>query len=260
MACQTNAFIAVPGICCSPFKTGGYGTVKELLEMMTWSQLGNQDKPLTTNPMVFNAGPRRWQVVFMEAFQIKTFRTRQRTIQFHLVTDILFCDCPFLSNVCVHADVSFHLICSIFFFVFCFVLFSCYIFVLEEETEHRGRGRAFKGKIFFQVERKLYLVYGGGSVGVMGLISQVNGLDFSSCIFVDAVASMHEREAEMAHQTDPFIALPGGYGTMEELLEMITWSQLGIQDKPTKRQSRGRGRAMRGKIFFQVWLNSSLTS
>ncbi|GLJ48300.1 hypothetical protein SUGI_1019510 [Cryptomeria japonica] len=43
---------------------------------------------------------------------------------------------------------------------------------------------------------------------------------------------MHEREAEMAHQTDPFIALPGGYGTMEELLEMITWSQLGIQDKP----------------------------
>jgi len=43
---------------------------------------------------------------------------------------------------------------------------------------------------------------------------------------------MHERKAEMARQADAFIALPGGYGTMEELLEMITWSQLGIHDKP----------------------------
>ncbi|XP_057844083.1 probable cytokinin riboside 5'-monophosphate phosphoribohydrolase LOGL1 isoform X2 [Cryptomeria japonica] len=49
---------------------------------------------------------------------------------------------------------------------------------------------------------------------------------------VMAVSSMHERKAEMARQADAFIALPGGYGTMEELLEMITWSQLGIHDKP----------------------------
>ncbi|XP_020519754.1 probable cytokinin riboside 5'-monophosphate phosphoribohydrolase LOGL1 [Amborella trichopoda] len=43
---------------------------------------------------------------------------------------------------------------------------------------------------------------------------------------------MHERKSEMAKRADAFIALPGGYGTMEELLEMITWSQLGIHDKP----------------------------
>ncbi|GMQ03726.1 hypothetical protein CsSME_00049412 [Camellia sinensis var. sinensis] len=43
---------------------------------------------------------------------------------------------------------------------------------------------------------------------------------------------MHERKAEMARESDAFIALPGGYGTMEELLEMITWSQLGIHKKP----------------------------
>ncbi|ERN00902.1 hypothetical protein AMTR_s00103p00146150 [Amborella trichopoda] len=49
---------------------------------------------------------------------------------------------------------------------------------------------------------------------------------------VKTVADMHERKSEMAKRADAFIALPGGYGTMEELLEMITWSQLGIHDKP----------------------------
>nr|DAD29303.1 TPA_asm: hypothetical protein HUJ06_030771 [Nelumbo nucifera] len=46
---------------------------------------------------------------------------------------------------------------------------------------------------------------------------------------------MHERKAEMAHRADAFIVLPGGYGTMEELLEMITWSQLRIHEKPLPR-------------------------
>ncbi|KAH6557075.1 hypothetical protein KP509_1Z136400 [Ceratopteris richardii] len=46
------------------------------------------------------------------------------------------------------------------------------------------------------------------------------------------VTDMHERKAEMARHADAFIALPGGYGTLEELLEMTTWSQLGIHDKP----------------------------
>ncbi|XP_028111244.1 cytokinin riboside 5'-monophosphate phosphoribohydrolase LOG8-like isoform X2 [Camellia sinensis] len=49
---------------------------------------------------------------------------------------------------------------------------------------------------------------------------------------VRIVSDMHERKAEMARESDAFIALPGGYGTMEELLEMITWSQLGIHKKP----------------------------
>ncbi|CAL4909351.1 unnamed protein product [Urochloa decumbens] len=49
---------------------------------------------------------------------------------------------------------------------------------------------------------------------------------------VKVVDDMHQRKAEMARQSEAFIALPGGYGTMEELLEMITWCQLGIHDKP----------------------------
>lgn len=100
------------------------------------------------------------------------------------------------------------------------------------------------------VKRKINLVYGGGSVGLMGMISQrvfdgdchVLGvipralvpLEISgeSVGEVRIVSDMHERKAEMARQADAFIALPGGFGTMEEVLEMITWSQLGIHKKP----------------------------
>ncbi|RWR85239.1 cytokinin riboside 5'-monophosphate phosphoribohydrolase LOG1 isoform X2 [Cinnamomum micranthum f. kanehirae] len=49
---------------------------------------------------------------------------------------------------------------------------------------------------------------------------------------VRTVSDMHQRKAEMARQADAFIALPGGYGTLEELLEVITWAQLGIHQKP----------------------------
>lgn len=100
------------------------------------------------------------------------------------------------------------------------------------------------------VARNLDLVYGGGSIGLMGLVSQVvhrGGRHVLGVIprtlmrkeitgetvgEVRAVASMHQRKAEMARQSDCFIALPGGYGTLEELLEVITWAQLGIHDKP----------------------------
>uniref|UniRef100_J3L3D1 Cytokinin riboside 5'-monophosphate phosphoribohydrolase n=1 Tax=Oryza brachyantha TaxID=4533 RepID=J3L3D1_ORYBR len=100
------------------------------------------------------------------------------------------------------------------------------------------------------VSRGIELVYGGGSVGLMGLIAQtvLDGgcrvlgvipkalmpLEISGASVgeVKIVSDMHERKAEMARQSNAFIALPGGYGTMEELLEMITWSQLGIHDKP----------------------------
>ncbi|KAF5735701.1 hypothetical protein HS088_TW15G01216 [Tripterygium wilfordii] len=100
------------------------------------------------------------------------------------------------------------------------------------------------------VERKMDLVYGGGSVGLMGLVSQtvydagcqVLGIIPEALVPLEIsgqsvgevmiVSDMHERKAEMARRADAFIALPGGYGTLEELLEMITWSQLGIHDKP----------------------------
>ncbi|URD76768.1 Cytokinin riboside 5'-monophosphate phosphoribohydrolase [Musa troglodytarum] len=100
------------------------------------------------------------------------------------------------------------------------------------------------------VERKIDLVYGGGSVGLMGLISKtvldggchVLGVIPTSVLpsevsgesigEVKVVADMHERKSEMAKHADAFIALPGGYGTMEELLEIVAWYQLGIHDKP----------------------------
>uniref|UniRef100_A0A0D6R8I8 Cytokinin riboside 5'-monophosphate phosphoribohydrolase n=1 Tax=Araucaria cunninghamii TaxID=56994 RepID=A0A0D6R8I8_ARACU len=100
------------------------------------------------------------------------------------------------------------------------------------------------------VERKINLVYGGGSCGLMGLISKtvhdggchVLGVIPTALMPIEIsgetvgelkeVADMHERKAEMARQAEAFIALPGGYGTLEEILEMITWSQLGIHDKP----------------------------
>ncbi|KAG2698403.1 hypothetical protein I3843_07G149600 [Carya illinoinensis] len=100
------------------------------------------------------------------------------------------------------------------------------------------------------VERNIDLVYGGGSIGLMGLVSQavhdggrhVLGVIPTTLMpreitgetvgEVRAVSGMHQRKAEMARQADAFIALPGGYGTLEELLEVITWAQLGIHDKP----------------------------
>ena len=54
---------------------------------------------------------------------------------------------------------------------------------------------------------------------------------------VKAVSGMHQRKAEMARSSDAFVALPGGYGTLEELLEAITWAQLGIHDKPVSPNS-----------------------
>ncbi|KMT06255.1 hypothetical protein BVRB_7g161800 [Beta vulgaris subsp. vulgaris] len=100
------------------------------------------------------------------------------------------------------------------------------------------------------VLRNIDLVYGGGSIGLMGLVSQAvhsGGRHVIGVIpktlmpreitgetvgEVKAVADMHQRKAEMARHSDAFIALPGGYGTLEELLEVITWAQLGIHDKP----------------------------
>ncbi|KAH0851101.1 probable cytokinin riboside 5'-monophosphate phosphoribohydrolase LOG6 [Brassica rapa] len=100
------------------------------------------------------------------------------------------------------------------------------------------------------VAKNVDLVYGGGSIGLMGLISQavhdggrhvigvipkllmLQEITGETIGEVREVADMHQRKAEMAKNSDAFIALPGGYGTLEELLEVITWAQLGIHDKP----------------------------
>ena len=99
-------------------------------------------------------------------------------------------------------------------------------------------------------ERRIGLVYGGASVGLMGaLASAVLGgggevigvipealvqreLAHDHLTELRIVGSMHERKALMAELSDAAIALPGGFGTLEELFEIITWSQLGIHRKP----------------------------
>ena len=98
--------------------------------------------------------------------------------------------------------------------------------------------------------RGLGLVYGGGSIGLMGVVADVVLTGGGSVIGVipeglysaeiahagltelHVVASMHDRKAMMMLLADGFVALPGGLGTFEELLEVLTWLQLGIHRKP----------------------------
>jgi uncharacterized protein (TIGR00730 family) len=100
------------------------------------------------------------------------------------------------------------------------------------------------------VRRRLGLVYGGGSVGLMGILADTvlaaggeavgvipHGLASRELAHAHlteqhVVDNMHLRKAEMAERSDAFVALPGGLGTLEELLEILTWSQLGIHRKP----------------------------
>jgi uncharacterized protein (TIGR00730 family) len=98
--------------------------------------------------------------------------------------------------------------------------------------------------------RKLDLVYGGGRIGLMGVVASsalasggtVVGviphalarkeIAQDDCTELIVVDTMHERKALMADRSDAFVALPGGYGTCDELFEIITWAQLGIHRKP----------------------------
>ena len=99
-------------------------------------------------------------------------------------------------------------------------------------------------------ERHIRLVYGGGHVGLMGVLADAAmaaGADVIGVITeglqlrevghkglpdLRIVPSMHERKALMASLSDAFIALPGGAGTLDELFEAWTWTQLGIHRKP----------------------------
>jgi uncharacterized protein (TIGR00730 family) len=98
--------------------------------------------------------------------------------------------------------------------------------------------------------RKLALVYGGGRVGLMGEVASaalaaggtavgviphslaLREVAQEDCTELIVVNTMHERKAIMADRADAFAALPGGYGTCDELFEIITWAQLGIHRKP----------------------------
>jgi uncharacterized protein (TIGR00730 family) len=98
--------------------------------------------------------------------------------------------------------------------------------------------------------RGLGIVYGGGRVGLMGAVAdaalaaggEVIGvipqelvdreLAHGGLTELRIVGSLHERKALMAELSDAFVALPGGFGTLDELLEQLTWSQLGLHGKP----------------------------
>lgn len=97
---------------------------------------------------------------------------------------------------------------------------------------------------------KIRLIFGGTNTGIMGAVSEsalkaggeVIGIipEFfyvpenvdDNLASVEVVASMHARKLRMNELADAFIALPGGFGTMEEMFESITWGQIGIQSKP----------------------------
>jgi uncharacterized protein (TIGR00730 family) len=98
--------------------------------------------------------------------------------------------------------------------------------------------------------RGVGLVYGGGDVGLMGEVADAAMADGGHVIGVipefmvdhevahhgitqlEVVDSMHTRKARMSELADGFIGLPGGWGTLEELLEIVTWAQLQLHDKP----------------------------
>lgn len=111
------------------------------------------------------------------------------------------------------------------------------------------RSAAALGKLLAQKE--IGIVFGGGSVGLMGAVAdaalehggnvigvipkvldrvELTHVNLTEIMVVDG---MHSRKAIMASLADGFIALPGGFGTLEEIFEVITWNQIDIHNKPT---------------------------
>jgi uncharacterized protein (TIGR00730 family) len=99
-------------------------------------------------------------------------------------------------------------------------------------------------------QRNIELVYGGGNIGLMGVLADSvlaaggraigvipeslmqKEVGHAGLTELRIVKSMHDRKAMMSDLSDGFIAMPGGFGTFEEFCEVVTWSQLGIQSKP----------------------------
>jgi uncharacterized protein (TIGR00730 family) len=113
--------------------------------------------------------------------------------------------------------------------------------IFREVAEELGRELARRG---------ITVVYGGGNIGLMGVVAdgalaeggQVIGvipgslaqreIVHENLTELHIVETMHERKARMADLSEAFIALPGGYGTLDELCEILTWAQLGFHNKP----------------------------
>ncbi|QJE02982.1 TIGR00730 family Rossman fold protein [Massilia forsythiae] len=115
------------------------------------------------------------------------------------------------------------------------------------DPRHADAARALARAL---VDHNISLVYGGGKVGLMGVIAdevlrlggEATGVipralverevGHTGLTRLFVVKDMHERKAMMSDLADGFIAMPGGMGTLEELFEMVTWAQLGIHAKP----------------------------
>lgn len=119
---------------------------------------------------------------------------------------------------------------------------------------HEGRGEIYRSAArgFGEelARRRLRLVFGGGRVGLMGVVADAvmaNGgeaigviprflmereVGHGSVTELRVVETMHERKATMAELADAFVALPGGVGTLEEIFEVWTWELLGLHAKP----------------------------
>ncbi len=100
------------------------------------------------------------------------------------------------------------------------------------------------------VEEKITMIYGGGSVGLMGILAdrilgrggkvigvipaflRTEELAHDGLTEMIVTQSMHERKIEMSRRADAFAVLPGGFGTMDEFFEILTWKQLGLHAKP----------------------------
>ena len=100
------------------------------------------------------------------------------------------------------------------------------------------------------VDEKITLIYGGGSVGLMGVLAdrilekggdvigvipeflRTEELAHEGLTEMIVTGSMHERKIEMSRRADAFAVLPGGFGTLDEFFEILTWKQLGLHAKP----------------------------
>lgn len=129
------------------------------------------------------------------------------------------------------------------------------VFLAASHGHRAGYGEAAEAVGRSLARRGMGLVYGGGNVGLMGRMAaaaleaggevigvipeallgrEVAGIPIEDlgATRLEVVDSMHTRKARMAELSDGFLALPGGYGTYEELFEVVTWAQLGFHHKP----------------------------
>jgi uncharacterized protein (TIGR00730 family) len=127
---------------------------------------------------------------------------------------------------------------------------SVCVFCASSHGVNPAYGEAARQVGHLLARQGIELIYGGGCVGLMGTVADAalgaggrvvgvmpvalveREIAHTGLTELHVVASMHERKARMADLSDAFVALPGGFGTLDELCEILTWAQLGIHRKP----------------------------